>query len=1032
MYLDSLRFQNFRLIHDATLKVSRNTTLIVGRNNSAKTSCMELMNKVLKTVADERGDEVIQKPSFDDYPLRLRPKLYRNVVRFLRGSMSFAALVQNFDEPSLSFKVCYGDEDYDAPLGELSHFIVDLNDDIDYVLIKAAYTLSVSEAEVLKAFDNYRRLYPKGSVRVFDREGNSATLSDCQADLYAPDPSTATDTGAMDTDAAFIDTDLPEPLPEAATFAEEELFNESTEPQLYAKELYEEKRSAADLLRGPSLQDTSSLPDYLYEDTERDEPLPPLNEVLWTRRDLQRVLSEHWEAWLSLKVWALSPETATAPDTSEGEEGNSASAKAEPFSYPETSLRKEVESYKLRALFPFYSIAAERALGEDDDRQSNTLAEIIDYYFNIQNESDAQYSKGLQELRQNIARVNQSLELQHNQRLEELLNTTTHLGRLTDRPLYLSVSTRLNLSEDLRRHSDLRYRENPPASPGTDPQTYTTHRADVPQRYPSWLASVADSYRDAYIDTEPESCPDADFPDPEENFKELLPNTHNGLGYKNLIKMEFCLTIFANSLKGRGPCLPLLFIEEPESHMHPQLQETFVTALHRFMKEQARGFDTHIFISSHSPHIANSLDFRDIRYARRLKGNIEYREVAAFMQAWQERKDKRANRSAVNLKVHKETDAAPEAENYKALQLFIHKYLNLSKCDLYFADKLILVEGESEKLLLPSIIKELCGTDSEPKYYSILVIGGAYAHKLIPLLDYLKIRTLILTDLDCFFDTASAQSVTENHVPSGTCEAVSASLSSDTLSASDSSFAEDQAHAPYRGHRKKSSRKRYVERPVNECNVCTNATLKYWFNEVLTPPRPCRIGKELYRALFTAEGKDHLSPEDKTAGCIHLEYQSEEASGQRGRSFEEALYCAQGLTEGDEDPLFRNAKEQSVSFSGNKIDFALNLIKAQVEDELRKARAEERLHTDALSPEKSSPATTSASPTDSMDPVNDSSAANAASILSGLNFKIPRYISEGLSWLFELPDTPVRSAEDTPSTKVSAVAERSSEVAYEP
>ena len=82
--------------------------------------------------------------------------------------------------------------------------------------------------------------------------------------------------------------------------------------------------------------------------------------------------------------------------------------------------------------------------------------------------------------------------------------------------------------------------------------------------------------------------------------------------------------------------------------------------------------------------------------------------------------------------------------------------MKLSYCDLYFSDKAILVEGASERLLLPNMI-EKCkakGYFSQApiplpnQYYTIIEVGGAYAHNFFDLVDFLEIPTLIITDVD--------------------------------------------------------------------------------------------------------------------------------------------------------------------------------------------------------------------------------------------------------------------------------------------
>lgn len=66
MQLSKIRIKNYRLLIDAELEVDPKTTLIVGRNNTAKTSCFECVSNVLT------GNSF----SYNDYPLSKREDFY--------------------------------------------------------------------------------------------------------------------------------------------------------------------------------------------------------------------------------------------------------------------------------------------------------------------------------------------------------------------------------------------------------------------------------------------------------------------------------------------------------------------------------------------------------------------------------------------------------------------------------------------------------------------------------------------------------------------------------------------------------------------------------------------------------------------------------------------------------------------------------------------------------------------------------------------------------------------------------------------
>lgn len=77
--------------------------------------------------------------------------------------------------------------------------------------------------------------------------------------------------------------------------------------------------------------------------------------------------------------------------------------------------------------------------------------------------------------------------------------------------------------------------------------------------------------------------------------------------------------------------------------------------------------------------------------------------------------------------------------------------MTLTKSDLFFADKAILFEGLTERLMLPKMIEKLDDkeqTKLRSSYLTLLEVSGAFAHIFIPLLEFLELKTLIITDLD--------------------------------------------------------------------------------------------------------------------------------------------------------------------------------------------------------------------------------------------------------------------------------------------
>lgn len=224
-----------------------------------------------------------------------------------------------------------------------------------------------------------------------------------------------------------------------------------------------------------------------------------------------------------------------------------------------------------------------------------------------------------------------------------------------------------------------------------------------------------------------------------------LPEHYNGLGYMNLISMIFEIEIliqdFKNSKDEKPSDINLLFIEEPEAHTHPQMQYVFIKNIKDLLKQGIKRDDgqsgeLQSIISTHSSHIVSESNFDDIKYLKKNENNSVI---------------------AKNLKELKEE----YKENTKHYE-FLKQYLTINRAEIFFADKAILIEGDTERILFPTLMKKYdideeknhknLGTidDSLPllsQNISIIEVG-AYSQIFEKFIEFIGIKTLVITDLD--------------------------------------------------------------------------------------------------------------------------------------------------------------------------------------------------------------------------------------------------------------------------------------------
>ncbi|MGO3215563.1 MAG: AAA family ATPase [Halomonas sp.] len=227
-----------------------------------------------------------------------------------------------------------------------------------------------------------------------------------------------------------------------------------------------------------------------------------------------------------------------------------------------------------------------------------------------------------------------------------------------------------------------------------------------------------------------------------------LPETANGLGYQNLISMIFRLMSFRDEwlrktraasaeVIDRIEPIHLVLIEEPEAHLHVQVQQVFVRHAYQVLGrdpllERYQNLQTQLLVSTHSSHITHEVAYQNLRYFRRLPAGMYGTSIPVS--------------TVSNL-----SNVFGEGTKTKD---FVTRYLRAQHADIFFADAVILVEGSAERMMLPHFLRNQFPF-LDRCYITTLDIGGSHAHRLRPLIDALGILTLVITDLDAGLNKAA-------------------------------------------------------------------------------------------------------------------------------------------------------------------------------------------------------------------------------------------------------------------------------------
>jgi len=200
----------------------------------------------------------------------------------------------------------------------------------------------------------------------------------------------------------------------------------------------------------------------------------------------------------------------------------------------------------------------------------------------------------------------------------------------------------------------------------------------------------------------------------------------NGLGRNNLLYVALVLSQLAKAPDisvgdDAFVCFRLVGIEEPEAHLHPHLQDHLARNLENIRKEHSDSLQ--LILTSHSTHVAAKLSLQNtaVLFRRDSDGAIA---------------------------THYVLDGIDPAKDKDAVR-FLSLYLDATKSRMFFARRLILVEGIAEQIVIPMLFEQETGQSLEGIGCTVINVNGvAFRHFLTIVKNGFFKKCVVLTDSD--------------------------------------------------------------------------------------------------------------------------------------------------------------------------------------------------------------------------------------------------------------------------------------------
>jgi len=192
-----------------------------------------------------------------------------------------------------------------------------------------------------------------------------------------------------------------------------------------------------------------------------------------------------------------------------------------------------------------------------------------------------------------------------------------------------------------------------------------------------------------------------------------IPLNVLGLGQKNLLYLSLFLSRLIN--EENNDEINILLIEEPEAHLHPQLQKILFSNLSEMP-------NTQVFMSSHSTHIASDCDFKNLNVLFKGPNNL-VKSFSPFIEILDDKKEKRQ-------------------------QLLLKRYLDATRSELFFSSGVILVEGVAEQFIIPAIAKAIYNINLTEYNISVVPIHSRFFDPFLKLFQENKLEIVACAIID--------------------------------------------------------------------------------------------------------------------------------------------------------------------------------------------------------------------------------------------------------------------------------------------